>query len=158
MAGWIAGFIDEAKRSLDLAHYDFHLQPDTAAIVAEAIRQAAARGVEIRFVYNVDHRNPIPVPPPPEPDAQLIASLGVPARAIAGVPDLMHHKYAVRDEEAVWTGSMNWTDDSFTLQENVVATLRAHPSSRSATGPTSSSSGRRGSSRRAVSSIPFPSP
>jgi phosphatidylserine/phosphatidylglycerophosphate/cardiolipin synthase-like enzyme len=125
VAGWIAGFIDEAKRSLDLAHYDFHLQPDTAAIVAEAIRKAAARGVEIRFVYNVDHRNPIPVPPPPEPDAQLIASLGVPARAIAGVPDLMHHKYVVRDEDAVWTGSMNWTDDSFSLQENVVATLRS---------------------------------
>ena len=55
----------------------------------------------MRFVYNVDHRNPIPVPPPPEPDAQLIASLEVPARAIAGVPDLMHHKYAIRDGEAV---------------------------------------------------------
>ena len=32
----------------------------------------------------------------------------------------MHHKYVVRDGEAVWTGSMNWTDDSFTRQENVV--------------------------------------
>jgi phosphatidylserine/phosphatidylglycerophosphate/cardiolipin synthase-like enzyme len=65
------------------------------------------------------------VPPPPEPDAQLIASLEVPAKAIAGVPDLMHHKYAIRDGEAVWTGSMNWTDDSFALQENVVATVRS---------------------------------
>jgi phosphatidylserine/phosphatidylglycerophosphate/cardiolipin synthase-like enzyme len=123
VARWIADFIGEATRSLDLAHYDFNLQNDTAAIVGGAIREAAARGVDVRFVYNVDHRNPIPVPPPPEPDAELIASLGVPARAIAGVPDLMHHKYVVRDEEAVWTGSMNWTDDSFALQENVVATV-----------------------------------
>jgi phosphatidylserine/phosphatidylglycerophosphate/cardiolipin synthase-like enzyme len=123
VAGWIADFIGAAKRSLDLAHYDFHLQPETAAIVGGAIREAAARGVDVRFVYNVDHPNPIPVPPPPEPDAQLIESLGVPARAVAGDPDLMHHKYAVRDGEAVWTGSMNWTDDSFSIQENVLATI-----------------------------------
>jgi phosphatidylserine/phosphatidylglycerophosphate/cardiolipin synthase-like enzyme len=34
----------------------------------------------------------------------------------------MHHKYAVRDREAVWTGSTNWTIDSWTLQENLVVT------------------------------------
>ena len=83
-----------------------------------AIRAANARGVAVRFIYDVGHRNPIPVPPPPEPDAQLIATLGVRARAIAGVPDLMHHKYVVRDGETVWTGSMNWTNDSFSRQEN----------------------------------------
>ena len=63
--GWIEDFIGEAKRSLDLAHYDFHLGRRTASIVGGAIREAAARGVAVRFVYNVDHRNPIPVPPPP---------------------------------------------------------------------------------------------
>jgi phosphatidylserine/phosphatidylglycerophosphate/cardiolipin synthase-like enzyme len=123
VARWIADFVGRAERSLDLAHYDFHLRPGTASLIGGAIRDAAARRVAVRFVYNVDHRNPIPVPPPPEPDAELIASLGVPARAIAGVPDLMHHKYAIRDGEAVWMGSMNWTDDSFSVQENVVATV-----------------------------------
>jgi phosphatidylserine/phosphatidylglycerophosphate/cardiolipin synthase-like enzyme len=118
----IAAFVGAAERSLDFAHYDFHLGPETAALVGGAIREADARGVAIRFLYNVDHRNPIPVPPPPEPDAKLIESLNVPARAIAGVPDLMHHKYVVRDGEAVWTGSMNWTDDSLSRQENVVVT------------------------------------
>jgi phosphatidylserine/phosphatidylglycerophosphate/cardiolipin synthase-like enzyme len=118
----IASFVSRARRSLDLAHYDFHLATETAAVVGGAIKAAAARGVEVRFLYNVDHRNPIPVPPPPEPDAQLIASLAVPARAIAGVPDLMHHKYVIRDDESVWTGSMNWTEDSFAHQENVVVT------------------------------------
>jgi phosphatidylserine/phosphatidylglycerophosphate/cardiolipin synthase-like enzyme len=33
----------------------------------------------------------------------------------------MHHKYVVRDGEAVWTGSANWTIDSWTRQENVLA-------------------------------------
>lgn len=75
------------------------------------------------MIYNVDHRNPIPVPPPPEPDLQLIKSLGVPERGIAGVPDLMHHKYVVRDRKSVWTGSTNWTDDSWSRQENVIVTV-----------------------------------
>jgi phosphatidylserine/phosphatidylglycerophosphate/cardiolipin synthase-like enzyme len=121
----IAEFLGEARRTLDLAQYDFHLLPESAAVVGGAITDAAERRVAVRILYNVDHRNPIPVPPPPEPDATLIASLGVPAKAIAGVPDLMHHKYVVRDGDAVWTGSMNWTDDSFSRQENVVAVVRS---------------------------------
>jgi phosphatidylserine/phosphatidylglycerophosphate/cardiolipin synthase-like enzyme len=122
VADWIAEFIGSARRSLDFAQYDFHLEPETATVIGGAIKAAVRRGVEVRFLYNVDHRNPIPVPPPPEPDAKLIGSLGVPARAIAGVPDLMHHKYVVCDDETVWTGSMNWTDDSFSHQENVLVT------------------------------------
>jgi phosphatidylserine/phosphatidylglycerophosphate/cardiolipin synthase-like enzyme len=121
----VAAFLSAAKRSLDLAQYDFHLATETASVVGGALKEAQARGVAVRILYNVDHANPIPVPPPPEPDVQLIAALGVPARAVAGVPDLMHHKYVVRDGEAVWTGSMNWTDDSWSVQENVVVTVEA---------------------------------
>jgi phosphatidylserine/phosphatidylglycerophosphate/cardiolipin synthase-like enzyme len=116
----IAAFIDGARRSLDLAQYDFDLKPETADVVAGAIRRAADRGVHIRLAYNVDHAMPIPVPPPPSPDQALIDTLPVEALPIAGVPDLMHHKYVVRDSEAVWTGSTNWSDDSWTRQENVI--------------------------------------
>jgi phosphatidylserine/phosphatidylglycerophosphate/cardiolipin synthase-like enzyme len=119
----VASFLSAATRSLDLAQYDFHLVEKTAELVGGALRDAQARGVAVRILYNVDHGNPIPVPPPPEPDVQLIASLGVPAKAIAGVPDLMHHKYVVRDGSALWTGSTNWTDDSWSRQENVVVTV-----------------------------------
>jgi phosphatidylserine/phosphatidylglycerophosphate/cardiolipin synthase-like enzyme len=77
----------------------------------------------VRILYNVDHPNPIPVPPPPEPDVALISSLGVPSKAIAGVPDLMHHKFVVRDGASVWSGSTNWTDDSWSKQENVLVTV-----------------------------------
>ena len=113
IANAIAEFLDGAESSLDLAQYDFNLGEETAGIVGDAIRRAAARGVTIRFLYNVDHVNPIPVPPPPEPDVQLIATLPVEGKAIAGVPDLMHHKYVIRDSRAVWTGSTNWTDDAW---------------------------------------------
>jgi phosphatidylserine/phosphatidylglycerophosphate/cardiolipin synthase-like enzyme len=116
----VGDFLSAAERSLDLAQYDFHLGEETSAVVGGALREAHARGVAVRILYNVDHANPIPVPPPPEPDVQLIAALEVPAKAVAGVPDLMHHKFVVRDNETVWTGSMNWTDDSWSRQENVI--------------------------------------
>ena len=84
VARQVADFISAAERSLDFAHYDFHLSPEPAGLVGDAIREAAARGVAVRFIYNLDHRNPIPVPPPPEPDGTLIESFGVPVRPIAG--------------------------------------------------------------------------
>ncbi len=121
----MAAFLDGATQTLDLAQYDFNLGEETKQIVGDAIRRAASRGVRIRFMFNVDHANPIPVPPPPEPDAALIATLPVEGKAIAGVPDLMHHKFVIRDRSTVWTGSMNWTDDSWSRQENVVAVVHS---------------------------------
>jgi phosphatidylserine/phosphatidylglycerophosphate/cardiolipin synthase-like enzyme len=88
---------------------------------------AAHRGVQVRLAYNVDHANPIPVPPPPRGEPSLIESLDVPTKAIAGVPDLMHHKYVVRDGNAVWTGSTNWTDDSWSREENVIVVAESDP-------------------------------
>jgi phosphatidylserine/phosphatidylglycerophosphate/cardiolipin synthase-like enzyme len=61
------------------------------------------------------------VPPPPETAPDLLEALPLPTRPIPGIPALMHHKYAIRDRETVWTGSLNWTDDSWSRQENVVA-------------------------------------
>ena len=66
-----------------------------------------------------------PGAPPPEPDVKLIESLGVPSKAVGGVPDLMHHKFVVRDRQAVWTGSTNWTDDSWSRQENVILSVES---------------------------------
>src|SRR5919197_1818410 len=119
----VAEFVAAARRSLDVAQYYFNLGPETKEVVGGALQEAAGRGVAVRIVYNVDHAMPIPVPPPPEPDVQLIASLGVPERAVAGVPDLMHHKFVLRDGQSVWSGSTNWTDDSWSRQENVIVTV-----------------------------------
>ncbi|HET7648773.1 MAG TPA: phospholipase D-like domain-containing protein [Gaiellaceae bacterium] len=125
IARTVAAFLDGAEHTLELAQYDFNLTGEARDVVSAAVERAAGRGVRIRFVYNVDHRNPIPVPPPAEPDVALIASLPVDGKAIAGVPDLMHHKYVIRDRADVWTGSLNWTNDSWSRQENVVAVVRS---------------------------------
>jgi phosphatidylserine/phosphatidylglycerophosphate/cardiolipin synthase-like enzyme len=125
VARMVATFLGGATKTLDLAQYDFNLIDEARDIVAGAITEAASRGVKIRFAYNVDHANPIPVPPPPEPDVQLIATLPVQGVPIAGVPDLMHHKYVIRDGADVWTGSLNWTNDSWTRQENVIAIVHS---------------------------------
>jgi phosphatidylserine/phosphatidylglycerophosphate/cardiolipin synthase-like enzyme len=121
----VAAFLDDAQHTLDFAQYDFNLGEETKAIVGDAIRRAATRGVRQRFVVNVDHGFPIPVPPPPEPDVALIASLPVEGKAIAGIPDLMHHKFVIRDGRSVWTGSTNWTDDSWSRQENAIAVVES---------------------------------
>ena len=120
IAARLASFLEAARQSLDVAIYDFALQPATAAPIADAFRHAIGRGVRVRLAYNADDGGREPVPPPPRTDHSFIAALGVPLEAIPGVPDLMHQKFVVRDGESVWTGSMNWTDDSWTREENVI--------------------------------------
>ena len=120
VASRLAAFLADARRSLDIAIYDFALGPDTAAPVVRALKEAASRGVTVRLAFNEDHRADTPIPPPSQTDPSFIASIGVPSRGIPGIPDLMHQKYVVRDGQTVWTGSMNWTDDSWTREENVI--------------------------------------
>jgi phosphatidylserine/phosphatidylglycerophosphate/cardiolipin synthase-like enzyme len=127
VAAELAAFIGAAQHSLDIAIYDLNLVAAPADQVRTAILGATARGVAVRLLYNVDYPNPIPVPPPSQADTAFIASLGVPTKPVSGVPDLMHHKYIVRDAATdaatVWTGSTNWTNDSWTREENVIVRL-----------------------------------
>jgi phosphatidylserine/phosphatidylglycerophosphate/cardiolipin synthase-like enzyme len=122
LAQRVAAFLGEAQRSLDLALYDVRLPDGPGDVVAGALRDAAARGVTVRIAYNADHDERM-IPPPPSTKPELIESLPFPTRGIPGIPDLMHHKYVVRDGETVWTGSTNWTTDSWTLQENVIVVV-----------------------------------
>ena len=125
VANEVAEFLGGAKASLELALYDVRLHDDAAKIVAQALVGAQDRGVAVRLVYNVDHPGPIPVPPPPQTAPELLEALPIETRPIPGVPDLMHHKYVVRDRETVWTGSMNWTQDSWSRQENAIAIVHS---------------------------------
>jgi phosphatidylserine/phosphatidylglycerophosphate/cardiolipin synthase-like enzyme len=125
VARGIAGFLSHARSSLDLALYDVRFETGAGALVLAALLAAVQRGVDVRLLYNVAHPGPIAVPPPPETAPEAIEALPVATRGIAGIPDLMHHKFVVRDGDAVWTGSTNWTDDSWSRQENVIVTLES---------------------------------
>ena len=121
VAAQVAEFLGAAERSLELALYDIRLHDEAAEIVKGALLAAHERGVAVRLLYNVNHGQKIPVPPPPRTAPELLEALPIATRAVPGVPDLMHHKYVVRDRAAVWTGSMNWTQDSWSRQENAIA-------------------------------------
>ena len=119
----LADFCSAAQQTLEIAVYDFRLPPDLNDVVCGALVEAQKRGVAVRLAYNLDHAKGAPVPPPPITDPDALEAQPFPTAAIPGVPDLMHHKYVVRDAASVWTGSTNWTGDSWTREENVIVTV-----------------------------------
>ena len=77
-------------------------------------------------MFNQDHAATDPDPPPPEIDWAFIdrlRSIGIQVKPVPGIPDLMHHKYVVRDASMVLSGSTNWTNDSWSREENVILTV-----------------------------------
>jgi phosphatidylserine/phosphatidylglycerophosphate/cardiolipin synthase-like enzyme len=115
--------------------YDFRLSDPLKAMVAGALKERADAGVRIRIVYDADKPQPPLLAqgqdPAPAGTGALIQSLGYPFRRIGG-PKLMHHKYIIRDgpdyvhgwatgettDAWVWTGSTNFTDDAWSVEEN----------------------------------------
>ena len=127
IAATFASFLSAAEQTLELALYDVHLESENAAPIHAALAEVLARKVKVRLVYNVEFGKEIPVPRPPVLRPELVEALPVDTRAIPGVPDLMHHKYVIRDDEAVLTGSTNWTDDSWSREENLIAIVNSKP-------------------------------
>lgn len=128
MAQRLAAFLDGATKTLDIAIYDLRLDAAPAQTVMASFQAAIKRGVTVRMMYNEDHAEAIPVPPPPEIDFAFVDQLrsaGVQVKAVPGIPDLMHHKYVVRDGHSVLTGSTNWTNDSWNREENVMFTIES---------------------------------
>jgi len=138
----VADFIGEAKSTIDIAIYDFRLADEAAAIVADGLRAQARKGVQIRIVYdhaatpNVD-ADPSAAPSHLESDQKplgtdsFVRSLAdvAQAKGVTGYRVLMHNKYIVRDAAsagaAVFTGSSNYTNDSWGLQDNNLLCLRS---------------------------------
>jgi phosphatidylserine/phosphatidylglycerophosphate/cardiolipin synthase-like enzyme len=131
----IARFIGEAKATLDIAIYDFRLHGEPASLISEALRSRAKAGVTIRIAFDATTNpgtqiTPAHAPVFAEADKKLpgtenfVSSLSDMAalKAITGYRALMHNKYMVRDalspHAAVFTGSANYTNDSWGLQEN----------------------------------------
>jgi phosphatidylserine/phosphatidylglycerophosphate/cardiolipin synthase-like enzyme len=142
VASRIARFISEARATLDIAIYDFQLRDDAAAIVADALRERAKNNVVIRIIYDAatdlaDDALSTASPAHLEADRKrpgtesFVRSFSDIAqiKGITGYRVLMHNKYIVRDgnsaEAAVITGSSNYTNDSWGLQENNLLCLRS---------------------------------
>ena len=154
VAQQLAGFIDLASRTLDISIYSFYLGSSTREIVVSALERRAAAGVAIRIAYDAAtqqaqipgygtgtdpmqsteaqiqalHVNPFAIAPPTN-TADFVRSLGLPSKPVEGFRALMHDKYAIVDNGTplarVWTGSSNWTDDAWTLQESNIIVLRS---------------------------------
>jgi phosphatidylserine/phosphatidylglycerophosphate/cardiolipin synthase-like enzyme len=130
VAALLAEFIAAARTSLHVAIYDFRLGDALAELVVRALRERATAGVDVRIAYDAGKPNAnfpaAGADPAPPGTADFVRRLGggIQSKPITGgdprMPKLMHHKYAIRDGTALWTGSANWTDDSWTLQENNV--------------------------------------
>ena len=128
VASDLVDWLGAARESLDLALYDLRLPGAVGDQVGDALRAARDRGVQVRIAFNQDEPEPEPrpfEPPPPRTEPSLLEQLGVPLRPIPGWRDLMHHKYVVRDGAAVWTGSTNWTLDSWEREENVLVAVES---------------------------------
>jgi phosphatidylserine/phosphatidylglycerophosphate/cardiolipin synthase-like enzyme len=117
------GFLDGAEHSLDIAIYDIRIREAIEQRGRDVLRRAVERGVKVRLVYELEGQVRDPLPAPPATDPTLLEAEPFPTHGVSTLTGLMHHKYVVRDERTVWTGSMNWTEDSWTRQENVVVVI-----------------------------------
>jgi len=145
VASAFAAFVSAAQHSLHIAVYDFHFQDGTQpyALVVNALRERASAGVDVRVAFDagapVDVAENAGAGATASPDrtrAFLKAAFdgsGVQVKSVTDLngsrlgPRLMHNKYILRDTgtpaAAVWTGSANFTDDSWTFQESNVLRL-----------------------------------
>jgi phosphatidylserine/phosphatidylglycerophosphate/cardiolipin synthase-like enzyme len=122
----LVAWLERAEVSLDLALYDVRLPGAVGDSVADALRRAIGRGVHLRIASNDEDPGPDErpfEPPPPSTEPHRLEPLGADLKGIPGWRDLMHHKFGVADGKSVWTGSTNWTLDSWTRQENVLCTV-----------------------------------
>jgi phosphatidylserine/phosphatidylglycerophosphate/cardiolipin synthase-like enzyme len=126
VAGSLAAFLATAQRDVAIAIYDFHVEHEPPQVIARTLQGLHERGVRVRILDHderVARREVLDNVPRPAAPPEYIDALGLDVRPVIGFGTLMHHKYVVVDGERVWTGSMNWTEDSFTRQENCIVTL-----------------------------------
>jgi phosphatidylserine/phosphatidylglycerophosphate/cardiolipin synthase-like enzyme len=143
VADYLSAFIRGASKTLDIAIYDFRLDGSAAEKIRAALKERAAAGVSIRVLFDSASAAGQGDEPgndmAPGGTADFLDRIQDAAqlKGITGVqqshPDkhaLMHNKYMIRDAlspaAAVLTGSSNFTNDAFGLQENNIAIFRSH--------------------------------
>jgi phosphatidylserine/phosphatidylglycerophosphate/cardiolipin synthase-like enzyme len=150
VAAQFVQFVAQAAARLDIAIYDWRLDPAQATPVVDALNALAARGVAVRVAYfdqppaKAAKAGRDGGDPTPGMRAADLARLhkDIERKAIAGVDvqdlpanvrkqpiegggHLMHSKYMVRDGNAVWMGSANFTTAAWSVQDNNIVQVRS---------------------------------
>ena len=133
VAGRLADFVKQATQTIDIAIYSFHVCPEARDTIAAALKERADAGVAVRIASDAGSQQSEMGQPGfdvCDPNtANFVTSLGVPSKPIEGYRSLMHDKYVILDHALpsakIWTGSTNFTDDSWSLQENNIVTMRS---------------------------------
>jgi phosphatidylserine/phosphatidylglycerophosphate/cardiolipin synthase-like enzyme len=110
-------FLSLAQSSVDIAAYDLRSMAVLATIAdlrqRVTVRIIVDAGTEQRYGNAV-------LDPKPATTLEAVHGVGLASCVTPLYRDgkrAMHHKFAVRDREAVWTGGMNFTDGGFHLQD-----------------------------------------
>lgn len=97
-ASALAGLIDATERTIDIAAFELDNQ-----VITDALLRAVRRGVRVRLVTETNYLN--------EHGVLALRAAGVPIVDDQRDGALMHNKFMVFDRKAVWTGSMNFTEN-----------------------------------------------
>jgi len=109
VADKLAAFIDGAETTVDFCVYDLDLPQ-----VVQALLDAHARGVKVRVITETDNGD--------NEELSRLKAAGMPLRHDQE-SHYMHHKFVVVDGKAVWTGSMNFTENGVRYNDNSAAVI-----------------------------------
>ncbi|MCS7014717.1 MAG: phospholipase D-like domain-containing protein [Gemmatales bacterium] len=101
----LAHYISQARQTLDLCAHELD-----SAIITQAILEAHQRGVCVRVVTETAYSD--------EDSIRRLKEAGIPVVHDQRDGALMHNKFIVLDNQAVWTGSMNFTDNCTGRNDN----------------------------------------
>lgn len=117
-AARLIAYIDSARSTIDIAAFEFNLDP-----VVDALIRARKRGVQIRWITDNEHG----LDADNEKDRGQFKQLK--KAGIEVIPDdrraLMHNKFWIFDREMVWTGSTNVTINDYFRNNNNIIVIRS---------------------------------
>jgi phosphatidylserine/phosphatidylglycerophosphate/cardiolipin synthase-like enzyme len=132
VASHLADFISGAEKTLYTAIYDCRLEGEDADIVLNAYRKAVKRGVDVKILYDQGKTSSFDgTDPAPQGTADFLTTLAKDGVLLRPIHDrhIMHQKYVIRDGDSehgtIWTGSANFTEDAWTLQENMILQIES---------------------------------
>ena len=98
IAAACVAYVDQTKETLDVAAFELDNK-----VITDALVRAVKRGVRVRMVTETNYLE--------ESGIKAVKAVGVTVVDDQRPGALMHDKFMVFDNKAVWTGSMNFTEN-----------------------------------------------